>query len=112
MGIKDIMVEPDVDVHEGVLELEKLFIGSKSENFYPVLIMNNNNKFRLNFKNLIETQEFSYKNYIGNRVKIFGKSDILRGHSRITVDSIDFLNHNNNSNETSNDGDSIVGGAV
>jgi hypothetical protein len=112
MGVEDIMVEPSVDVHEGILELEKLFIGSKSENFFPVLIINNDTKFRLNFKKLIETQEFSYKKYIGNRVKVFGKSDILRGHSRINVDSMDFLDHNNDSNETSKDGDGIVGGAV
>ena len=106
------MVDPSVHVHEGILELEKLFIGSKSENFYPVLIINSDNKYRLNFKKLIETKEFSYKNYIGNRVKIFGKSDILRGHSRINVDSIDFIDHSNDSNEISKDGDGIEGGAV
>lgn len=72
---------------KGVLNREKLFVGSKSEGLYPVLYGSDGIKYRVHVKGdgpkykLLEPFE-------GKQVCMLATQDNLRGHKRLVVEFV------------------------
>ncbi len=73
----------------GYLSLDLLFPGSKSERTYPVLHGLDGLSYRLHVKGDSLFTESSLKNYVGNRVRVHGRVDDIRGHLRIVLNRND-----------------------
>ena len=69
----------------GLLSLDRLFIGSKSEGLYPVLHADDGNQYRLHYKGDISLNEKTLSNYAGKTVQVIGNVDNSRGHWRIVL---------------------------
>ena len=69
----------------GVLTLETMFAGSKSENIFPVLTSNDSKKFRLRLKDMPQGEDLLGQ-FIGKKISVYGVADNLRGHLRILSD--------------------------
>jgi hypothetical protein len=69
----------------GLLSMERLFIGSKSEGLYPVLHADDGRQYRLHRKADISLDERTLSNYDGKRVEVIGQTDNLRGHWRLVL---------------------------
>jgi hypothetical protein len=74
----------------GLLSMERLFLGSKSEGLYPVLHANDGKQYRLHRKTDLSLDEKTLSDYDGKRVQVIGNADNLRGHWRLVlaVDSL------------------------
>jgi len=77
----------------GVLSMDRLFVGSKSEGLYPVLHAEDGMQFRLHYKGDVSLNEKTLANYNGKTVQVVGDADNLRGHWRVVlpVDSLPIL---------------------
>lgn len=69
----------------GILSMDRLFIGSKSEGLYPVLHTHNGQQFRLHYKGDLSLNEKTLSSYNGKTVEVVGTVDNLRGHWRIVL---------------------------
>jgi len=72
---------------KGVLNREKLFVGSKSEGLYPVLSGSDGNKYRVHVKG----DGPKYKTlepFEGKQVSMLATQDNLRGHKRLVVEFV------------------------
>ena len=69
----------------GLLSMERLFVGSKSEGLYPVLYSDDGKQYRLHRKADISLDERTLSNYDGKIVQVIGLADNLRGHWRFVL---------------------------
>jgi len=69
----------------GLLSMDRLFIGSKSEGLYPVLHADDGKSYRLHHKGDISLNEKNLSQYDGNTVQVIGNLDNLRGHWRFVL---------------------------
>ena len=69
----------------GLLSMERLFLGSKSEGLYPVLHANDGKQYRLHRKTDLSLAEKILSDYEGKRVQVIGNADNLRGHWRLVL---------------------------
>ena len=69
----------------GILSMDLLFVGSKSEGLYPVLHISNGQKFRLHYKGDVSLNEKILSSYNSKTVQVVGYADNLRGHWRIVL---------------------------
>ncbi|TRZ76617.1 MAG: hypothetical protein D4R94_04565 [Chitinophagaceae bacterium] len=79
------MNEQNLSSFIGVIRMDRLFVGSKSEGLYPVLHAENGKQFRLHHKGDISMNEKMLSSYDGKTVQITGNVDNLRGHWRIVL---------------------------
>lgn len=79
------MNEKKTSSFTGILSMERLFVGSKSEGLYPILHATNGRQFRLHYKGDISLNEKTLSNYNGKTVQVVGNVDNLRGHWRIVI---------------------------
>ena len=77
----------------GVLSMDRLFVGSKSEGLYPVLHAEDGMQFRLHYKGDVSLNEKTLSKYNGKAVQVVGDADNLRGHWRVVLqaDSLPIL---------------------
>lgn len=76
---------PDETIN-GLLCLKVLYIGSKSEDQYPILIDANSLLYRIYVKGSRARIDPNLNVFMNNHVSIKGKCDMLRGHLRIVID--------------------------
>ncbi len=84
----------------GLLKLETLFKGSKSEGLYPVLITEDGKRFRIHIKENQLNDSLLLANFDGQIVCLTGYVDEIKGHSRIVISSdlcqsVDVVEKNN-----------------
>lgn len=72
---------------KGVLNREKLFVGSKSEGLYPVLSGSDGIKYRVHVKGDGPKYK-SLEPFEGKQVCMFATQDNLRGHKRLVVEFV------------------------
>lgn len=72
---------------KGVLNREKLFVGSKSEGLYPVLSGSDGIKYRVHVKG-DDPQYKSLEPFEGKQVCMLATQDNLRGHKRLVVEFV------------------------
>jgi len=70
----------------GLLTMDRLFVGSKSEAMYPVLHASDGREFRLHCKGVAKSDVELFSVYSGKTVKVVGIADNLRGHWRIVME--------------------------
>jgi hypothetical protein len=71
--------------HIGLLTMDRLFVGSKSEGLYPVLHADDGQHYRLHYKGGISLKETTLAPYVGKTVQVIGSVDNLRGHWRLVL---------------------------
>ncbi len=72
----------------GTLSSQRLFVGSKSEGFYPVLDAEDGTRYRLRVSGgMSESPHDPLAPFYGARVRVQGQADRLRGHWRLTLSS-------------------------
>lgn len=71
----------------GVLSLQKLFKGSKSEGLYPVFETQDGTCYRIRLIGPAEVDTDPMAPFYGQNVRISGQTDRLRGHWRLTLHS-------------------------
>lgn len=69
----------------GVLSLQRLFVGSKSEGMYPVFDSEDGTRYRVRLQGDTPPETDPLAPYFGQRVKVSGNTDRLRGHWRMTI---------------------------
>jgi hypothetical protein len=69
----------------GVLSLQRLFVGSKSEGMYPVFDAEDGTRYRVRLQGDAPTGADPLAPYFGQRVKVSCATDRLRGHWRMTI---------------------------
>lgn len=69
----------------GVLSLQKLFTGSKSEGTYPVFVADDGTRYRIRLVGAGEMNSDPLLAFYGQTVRISGLTDRLRGHWRMTL---------------------------
>ncbi len=74
--------------YKGFLSLRLLYVGSKSESEYPSLLDDQDNLFRIHVTGSKQKVDPFLIPYLNQYVQIYGKSDKLRGHTRIVIDSL------------------------
>ena len=74
--------------YRGIITNDLLFIGSRSEGYYPVLNSEDGVKYRLHYKGDSSFNEISLNSLIGTTVEITGVADKKRGHWRIVISSV------------------------
>ena len=84
-SISDPFTPPEV--HEGFFCLKVLYLGSKSESEYPVLVGDNGLLYRVHVKSSKLRIDPYLSPFFDKHVLINGKLDRLRGHRRIVIDS-------------------------
>ena len=72
---------------KGVLNREKLFVGSKSEGLYPVLSGSDGIKYRVHVKGDGPKYK-SLEPFEGKQVCMLATQDNLRGHKRLVVEFV------------------------
>jgi hypothetical protein len=72
---------------KGVLNREKLFVGSKSEGLYPVLSGSDGMKYRVHVKGDGPKYK-SLEPFEGKQVCMLATQDNLRGHKRLVVEFV------------------------
>ena len=72
---------------KGVLNREKLFVGSKSEGLYPVLSDSDGIKYRVHVKGDGPKYK-SLEPFEGKQVCMLATQDNLRGHKRLVVEFV------------------------
>lgn len=77
----------NIKCYNGIVTKDLLFIGTKSEGYYPVLNTEDGIKYRLHYKGDRTFNEITLDRFIGSRVRINGVSDKKRGHWRIVISS-------------------------
>ena len=70
----------------GLVRLETLFKGSKSEYLYPVLFAEDGEKFRIHIKGNQSKDCIPLAHLDGKKVSLTGYVDDIRGHGRIVID--------------------------
>ena len=77
----------------GLLTMDRLFVGSKSEGLYPVLHAEDGRQYRLHYKGDLSLNEKTLSSYVGKTIQVNGHVDNLRGQSRIvlTADNLPLL---------------------
>ena len=77
----------------GLLTMDRLFVGSKSEGLYPVLHAEDGRQYRLHYKGDLSLNEKTLSRYDGKTIQVNGHVDNLRGQSRIvlTADNLPLL---------------------
>ncbi len=71
----------------GLVRLETLFKGSKSEGLFPVLITEDGEQFRIHIRGNQIRDSVSLANLDGQNVCLVGYVDDIKGHIRIVIDS-------------------------
>lgn len=71
----------------GTLSSQRLFIGSKSEGFYPVLDAEDGTRYRLRVNAGSADPQDPFVPFYGRLVRVHGEADRLRGHWRLTLQS-------------------------
>lgn len=79
------MNEEDLTNLIGLLTMDRLFVGSKSEGLYPVLHAEDGRQYRLHYKGDLSLNEKTLSSYIGKTIQVVGHVDNLRGHWRIVL---------------------------
>ena len=79
------MNEKQTSLLIGLLSMDRLFVGSKSEGLYPVLHTDDGKKYRLHHKRDISLNEKTLSQYDGNTIQVIGHLDNLRGHWRFVL---------------------------
>jgi len=69
----------------GTLSSQRLFIGSKSEGFYPVLDAEDGTRYRLRLDAGSTESQDPLAPFYGRLVRVHGLADRLRGHWRLTL---------------------------
>jgi hypothetical protein len=69
----------------GLLTMDRLFAGSKSEGLYPVLHAEDGRQYRLHYKGDLSLNEKTLSSYDGKTIQVNGDVDNLRGHLRIVL---------------------------
>ena len=74
----------------GLLTMDRMFVGSKSEGLYPVLYADDGQHYRLHYRGDISLNEKTLSSYSGKTIQVIGNVDNLRGHWRLvlTADSL------------------------
>jgi len=73
----------------GKLSLDLLFKDSKSEGFYPVLHCEDGISYRVYLKGIDSLHKDLLSHFMDQPVSLLGRTDNLRGHWRLVVDSND-----------------------
>jgi hypothetical protein len=71
----------------GLVRLETLFKGSKSEGLFPVLITEDGEHFRIHIKGNQSKDSAPLANLDGQKVCLAGYVDDIKGHIRIVIDA-------------------------
>ena len=79
------MKEKRHESFSGLITMDRLFIGSKSEGVYPVLHTDSGTTYRLYFRGKAPLDEPTFSSFIGNEVTVTGVADDIRGHWRIVL---------------------------
>ena len=79
------MNEKTLSCLTGLLSMERLFVGSKSEGLYPVLYADDGQHYRLHYKGDISLNEKTLAPFEGKTVQVIGSVDQLRGHWRMVL---------------------------
>jgi len=79
------MNEKTLSCLTGLLSMDRLFVGSKSEGLYPVLHADDGQHYRLHYKGDISLNEKTLAPYKGKTVQVIGSVDNLRGHWRMVL---------------------------
>jgi len=79
------MNEKTLSCLTGLLSMERLFVGSKSEGLYPVLHADDGQHYRLHYKGDISLNEKTLAPFEGKTVQVIGSVDNLRGHWRMVL---------------------------
>jgi len=79
------MKEKTLSCFTGLLSMDRLFVGSKSEGLYPVLHVDDGQHYRLHYKGDISLNEKTLAPYEGKTVQVIGSVDNLRGHWRMVL---------------------------
>ena len=69
----------------GVLSLQRLFIGSKSEGLYPVFDQDDGTRYRIRLIRDLPSEQDPLVPFYGQRVKVLATTDRQRGHWRMTL---------------------------
>ena len=69
----------------GLLTMDRLFVGSKSEGLYPVLHAEDGRQYRLHYKGDLSLNEKTLSSYDRKTIQVNGDVDNLRGHLRIVL---------------------------
>jgi hypothetical protein len=69
----------------GLLSMDRLFVGSKSEGLYPVLHAEDGRQYRLHYKGDLSLNEKTLSSYDGKSIQVNGHVDNLRGQWRIVL---------------------------
>ena len=80
-------MEKQTNEWKGVLNRERLFVGSKSEGFYPVLSDSDGNKYRVHIKGDGPRYK-TLEPFEGKQVSMLATQDNLRGHKRLVVEFV------------------------
>jgi hypothetical protein len=73
----------------GLLTMDRLFVGSKSEGLYPLLHAEDSRQYRLHYKGDLSQNEKTLSSYDGKTIQVSGHVDNLRGHWRIVLTADD-----------------------
>ena len=79
------MNEKTLSCLTGLLSMDHLFVGSKSEGLYPVLHADDGQHYRLHYKGDISLNEKTLAPFEGKTVQVIGSVDNLRGHWRMVM---------------------------
>jgi len=69
----------------GLLTIDRMFVGSKSEGLYPVLHAEDGRQYRLHYRGDLSLNEKTLYSYDGKTIQVNGHVDNLRGHWRIVL---------------------------
>jgi len=69
----------------GLLTIDRMFVGSKSEGLYPVLHAEDGRQYRLHYKGDLSLNEKTLSSFDGKTIQVNGHIDNLRGHWRIVL---------------------------
>ena len=79
------MKEKTLSCLTGLMSMDRLFVGSKSEGLYPMLHADDGQHYRLHYKGDIPLNEKTLAPYGGKTVQVIGSVDNLRGHWRMVL---------------------------
>jgi hypothetical protein len=81
------MVNNNLPIYCGLLKMERLFIGSKSERVYPIMYGEDGRRFRIHQKGQKIPSLNLLAGYENCKVQIQGHADNLRGHWRLVFEA-------------------------
>jgi hypothetical protein len=80
------MKDPALEHKDGILSIELLFRGSKSEDQYPLLTCADGSRYRIHLRGNPAMDARLLAHLEGQFVRLWGKVDEIKGHKRIVID--------------------------